>query len=158
MKLRDACDECVALKNCIKRFFEEVVYKTKKEVEGDYSVQRAERDICTNNIEYGDYENARINERKPIRNRYALDEADRRFRINDLTTEEVFPSEDKQLKNTGILPHVGLKTWEKIQCYIEKKGIIVDAEDFRNIDGIGGKTVEDLLPLITFVTDKVVKK
>ena len=158
MKLRDACDECVALKNRIKLFFEEVVYKTKKEVEGDYSVQRAERDICTNNIEYGDYENARINERKPIRNRYALDEADRRFRINDLTTEEVFPSEDKQLKNTGILPHVGLKTWEKIQCYIEKKGIIVDAEDFRNIDGIGKKTVEDLLPLITFVTDKVVKK
>eukprot|EP00943_MAST-04B_sp_MAST-4B-sp1_P007576 g7576.t1 len=157
MKLRDACDECVVLKDRIKRFFEKVVYKAEGLAEGDYAVQRAERDICTNNIEYGDYD-AGITKRKSIRNRYALDEADRRFRINDLTTEEVFPSDDKQLKNTGILPHVGLKTWEKIQTYVKRNGKIVDAEDFRNIDGIGEKTVENLLPLITFVTDKAVKK
>ena len=129
------------------------MYNGEKLVEGDYAVQRAERDICKNNIEYGDY-NAKIPGRKPRRNRYALNEADRRFRINDLTRDEVFPSEDSQLKNKGILPHVSVKTWEKIQSYIKKNGIIVDAKDFRNIDDIGETKVEDLLPLITFVTDK----
>ena len=62
--------------------------------------------------------------RFPIRNRYALHEADRRFQINNLTKDEIFPAAFKK----GILPLVSDVKWKNISEHIKNTGSIQDAE------------------------------
>ena len=88
--------------------------------------------------------------RFPIRNRYALHEADRRFQINNLTKAEIFPAAFKK----GILPLVSDRKWKSISEYIKRRGSIRNAEELRAIKGIGKDTVDIIAPLITFATDK----
>ena len=146
--LKDACKECVKLKDGIKAFIEKCVFNGKSPAEGDLDVQRMERSICKDIKEVGDWDPK--NERVPIRNRYALHEADRRFQINNLTKAEIFPAAFKK----GILPLVSDRKWKSISEYIKRRGSIRNAEELRAIKGIGKDTVDIIAPLITFATDK----
>eukprot|EP00942_MAST-04A_sp_MAST-4A-sp1_P014468 g14468.t1 len=147
--LKDACKECVKLKDDIKAFVEKCVFNGKYEAEGDFEVLRMERSICKDIKEVGDYDLVE-KKRFPIRNRYALHEADRRFQINNLTKAEIFPAAFKK----GILPLVSDGKWKIISEYIKRRGSIRNAEELRAIKGIGKDTVDIIAPLITFATDK----
>ena len=118
------------------------------EAEGDFEVLRMERSICKDIKEVGDCNGEK--KRFPIRNRYALHEADRKFQINNLTKAEIFPAAFKK----GILPLVSDRKWKSISEYIKRRGSIRNAEELRAIKGIGKDTVDIIAPLITFATDK----
>ena len=75
---------------------------------------------------------------EPVRNRYKHDV--RRVNINRVSAEEL----------TERLPNVGPTKAAKIVAYRRRVGGLRHADDLLSIEGVGDKTVEGLLPFVTF--------